>query len=62
VLVAEDFAPCLRAGVVAAGVMKTRLEGTGRHAAGAGWLRNACTGDMSPRPEVIHYSADPILL
>jgi hypothetical protein len=34
----------------------------GRHAVGAGWLRNACTGDMSPHPEVDRNIADPILL
>jgi len=44
------------------GVMKTRLGEIGRHAAGAGWLRNACTDGMSPHPEVDRNNADPILL
>jgi hypothetical protein len=34
----------------------------GRHAAGAGWLRNARTDDMSPHPSLVRNNADPVPL
>ena len=40
----------------------TWIWGMGRHAAGAGWLRNACTDDMSSHPSLVRNNVDPFLL